>query len=43
VLVEGAWGFDCIVEYRRDDELMGVVGVNRTAEVTRCRKEIGRQ
>ncbi len=42
VLVEGAWGVDCIVEYRRDDELMGVVGVNRTAEVTRYRKEIGR-
>jgi len=43
VLVEGAWDVDCIVEYRRDDELMGVVGVNRTADVTRYRKEIGRQ
>ncbi len=41
-LVDGEWSGDCIVEYRRDDELVGVVGVNRTADVTRYRKEIGR-
>ncbi len=42
-LVDGEWSGDCIVEYRRDDELVGVIGVNRTAEVTRYRKKIGRQ
>ena len=40
-LVDGEWSGDCIVEYRRDDELVGVIGVNRTAEVTRYRKKIG--
>lgn len=42
VLVEGSWDEDCIVEYRRGDELVGAIGVNRTAEITRYRKEIGR-
>lgn len=42
-LVDGEWSGDCIVEYRRDDELVGVIGVNRTGDVTRYRKEIGRQ
>ena len=42
-LVEGDWEGDCIVEYRRDAELVGVVGVNRTKDLMDYRKEIGRQ
>jgi 3-phenylpropionate/trans-cinnamate dioxygenase ferredoxin reductase subunit len=41
VLVDGSWDGDCIVEYRRAGTLVGVIGINRTAEVTRYRKEIG--
>ena len=40
-LVEGEWDGDCIVEYRRGDALVGVVGVNRTADLSRYRREIG--
>jgi 3-phenylpropionate/trans-cinnamate dioxygenase ferredoxin reductase component len=40
-LVEGRIDGDCIVEYRRDTELLGVVGVNRTRELTRYRDLIG--
>lgn len=40
-LVEGSWDGDCIVEYWTD-ELVGVVGVNRTRELMPYRAEIGR-
>lgn len=42
-LVDGEWTGDCIVEYHSDDRLMGVVGVNRTRDLTHYRKEIGGQ
>ena len=42
-LVDGEWEGDCIVEYRRDQELVGVVGVNRTKDLMSYRKSIGRQ
>lgn len=42
-LVDGEWSGDCIVEYRRDAEFVGVVGVNRTKDLMRYRNEIGRQ
>ena len=40
-LVEGEWDGDCIVEYLRDGEVVGVVGVNRTKDLMHYRKEIG--
>jgi len=42
-LVDGNWDGDCIVEYRRNDELVGVVGVNRTRDLMRYRNEIGQR
>jgi len=42
-LVDGNWDRDCIVEYRREDELVGVVGVNRTRDLMRYRNEIGQR
>ena len=41
-LVDGEWSGDCIVEYWREDELVGVVGVNRTKDLMHYRKDIGR-
>ena len=41
-LVDGEWSGDCIVEYWREDELVGVVGVNRTKDLMHYRQEIGR-
>ncbi|MFM7599514.1 MAG: NAD(P)/FAD-dependent oxidoreductase [Actinomycetota bacterium] len=41
-LVDGDWSGDCIVEYWREDELVGVVGVNRTKDLMHYRQEIGR-
>ena len=40
-LVNGEWSGDCIVEYLRDDEVVGVVGVNRTKDLMDYRKSIG--
>ena len=40
-LVDGEWSGDCIVEYMRDGEVIGVVGVNRTKDLMHYRKEIG--
>lgn len=40
VLVDGTWDGDCIVEYRRDGELVGVVGVNRSKDLMGYRKEL---
>ena len=40
-LIEGEWSGDCIVEYWREHELMGVVGVNRTKDLMHYRNEIG--
>jgi 3-phenylpropionate/trans-cinnamate dioxygenase ferredoxin reductase subunit len=40
-LVDGEWSGDCIVEYLRDDEVVGVVGVNRTKDLMDYRKSIG--
>ena len=40
-LVDGEWSGDCIVEYLRGDEVVGVVGVNRTKDLMHYRKEIG--
>ena len=42
MLVDGEWSGDCIVEYVRGDEVVGVVGVNRTKDLMRYRQEIGR-
>ena len=42
VLVDGEWSGDCIVEYVRGDEIVGVVGVNRTKDLMRYRQDIGR-
>ncbi len=42
-LVDGEWSGDCIVEYVRDDEVVGVVGVNRTKDLMHYRKEIGHE
>lgn len=41
ILVDGEWSGDCIVEYRRCDEVIGVVGVNRTKDLMHYRKDIG--
>jgi 3-phenylpropionate/trans-cinnamate dioxygenase ferredoxin reductase component len=40
-LVDGEWSGDCIVEYLRDGQVVGVVGVNRTKDLMHYRKEIG--
>ena len=40
VLVDGEWDSDCIVEYRRDGELLGVVGVNRSKDLMDHRKRL---
>jgi NADPH-dependent 2,4-dienoyl-CoA reductase/sulfur reductase-like enzyme len=40
-LVDGEWSGDCIVEYLRGDEVIGVVGVNRTKDLMHYRKDIG--
>jgi len=40
-LVDGEWSGDCIVEYRRGDEVVGVVGVNRTKDLMSYRQSIG--
>ena len=40
-LVDGEWSGDCIVEYMRDGEVIGVVGVNRTKDLMHYRKDIG--
>lgn len=40
-LASGSWDGDCIVEYHRDDVLVGVVGVNRTRELATYRPRIG--
>ena len=42
-LVDGEWSGDCIVEYLRDGEVIGVVGVNRTKDLMHYRKEIGHE
>ena len=42
MLVDGEWSGDCIVEYVRGNEVVGVVGVNRTKDLLRYRQEIGR-
>ena len=42
-LVDGSWDGDCIVEYRdpnSDDELVGVVGVNRSKDLMAYRKQL---
>ena len=41
-LVDGEWSGDCIVEYVRGAEVVGVVGVNRTKDLMRYRQDIGR-
>ena len=41
-LVDGEWSGNCIVEYWREDELVGVVGVNRTKDLMHYRQDIGR-
>ena len=40
VLTDGEWDGDCIVEYRSNDELVGVVGVNRTKDLMDHRKTL---
>ena len=40
-LIDGEWSGDCIVEYMRGDEVIGVVGVNRTKDLMHYRQEIG--
>lgn len=40
-LVDGEWSGDCIVEYMRNGEVVGVVGVNRTKDLMDYRKSIG--
>jgi len=40
VLVEGNLDGDCIVEYRKDGELVGVVGVNRSKDLMDYRKQL---
>jgi NADPH-dependent 2,4-dienoyl-CoA reductase/sulfur reductase-like enzyme len=40
-LADGEWSGDCIVEYLRGDEVIGVVGVNRTKDLMHYRKDIG--
>ncbi len=42
-LVDGEWSGDCIVEYVRDGEVVGVVGVNRTKDLMGYRKSIGHE
>ena len=42
-LVDGEWSGNCIVEYLRDGEVIGVVGVNRTKDLMHYRKEIGHE
>ena len=42
-LVDGEWSGDCIVEYLREGEVIGVVGVNRTKDLMHYRKEIGHE
>jgi len=42
ILVSGTWDGDCIVEYHREDTLVGVVGVNRTRDLAAYRRAIGR-
>lgn len=39
-LVEGSYDEACIVEYRNNTELVGVIGVNSTAELAPYRKEL---
>jgi len=40
-LVDGEWEGDCIVEYVKGGEVVGVVGVNRTKDLMDYRKSIG--
>jgi NADPH-dependent 2,4-dienoyl-CoA reductase/sulfur reductase-like enzyme len=40
-LIDGEWRGDCIVEYVRKGEVVGVVGVNRTKDLMHYRQEIG--
>lgn len=40
LLVDGQWDGDCIVEYRASDELVGVIGVNRTNDLMDYRKAL---
>jgi len=40
VLVDGNLDGDCIVEYRKDGELVGVVGVNRSKDLMGYRKQL---
>ena len=40
VLVDGNLDGDCIVEYRKDGELVGVVGVNRSKDLMDYRKQL---
>ena len=40
VLVDGDWSGNCIVEYRKDGELVGVVGVNRSRDLMDYRKRL---
>ena len=40
VLVDGSLDGDCIVEYRKDGELVGVVGVNRSKDLMDYRKQL---
>ena len=40
VLIEGSWEGECIVEYRHDERLVGVIGVNRTREVLGYRDQL---
>ncbi len=42
-LVDGEWSGDCIVEYMRAGEVVGVVGVNRTKDLMGYRKSIGHE
>ena len=39
-LVDGSYDEACIVEYRNNSELVGVIGVNRTAELAPYRKAL---
>ena len=39
-LIDGTWDGDCIVEYRKDGELVGVVGVNRSKDLMGYRKQL---
>jgi len=40
VLVDGEWDGDCIVEYRKNDALVGVIGVNRSKDLMGYRKTL---